>query len=405
MHFTLKLLIMQPLLAVITANMLLLVNMGKDFAKLALNQHKKLKGKISVSLKDKLDSPDKLSTYYTPGVAAVSSYVASHPSETREYTWLNNSVAVISDGSAVLGLGNIGPYGALPVMEGKAMLFKHFANIDAIPIIIDVHSADDIVATVKAIAPSFGGINLEDIAAPICFEVEERLKKELKIPVFHDDQHGTAVVVLAGLINAIKVTRRDLSKCRIVVVGAGAAGTAVMKLIHLYAKPEILVVDSKGIISKDRRDLNREKKKLLEYTNHNNLSGSLTNALTNADIFIGVSAPGLLSERMVKTMAKDPIIFAMANPVPEIMPDQAKKAGVAIMATGRSDFPNQVNNALAFPGIFRGALDNKVSQITNEHKIAAAETIAKLVENPTADCIIPSVLDGRLVPVISKVIK
>ncbi len=396
---------MQPLLAVITANMLLLVNMGKDFAKLALNQHKKLKGKISVSLKDKLDSPDKLSTYYTPGVAAVSSYVASHPSETREYTWLNNSVAVISDGSAVLGLGNIGPYGALPVMEGKAMLFKHFANIDAIPIIIDVHSADDIVATVKAIAPSFGGINLEDIAAPICFEVEERLKKELKIPVFHDDQHGTAVVVLAGLINAIKVTRRDLSKCRIVVVGAGAAGTAVMKLIHLYAKPEILVVDSKGIISKDRRDLNREKKKLLEYTNHNNLSGSLTNALTNADIFIGVSAPGLLSERMVKTMAKDPIIFAMANPVPEIMPDQAKKAGVAIMATGRSDFPNQVNNALAFPGIFRGALDNKVSQITNEHKIAAAETIAKLVENPTADCIIPSVLDGRLVPVISKVIK
>lgn len=379
--------------------------MKKDYGKLALVQHKKLRGKISIALNDKLDSPEKLSTYYTPGVAAVSSYVAKHPKTTREYTWLNNSVAVISDGSAVLGLGNIGPYGALPVMEGKAMLFKHFANIDAIPIILDVHSADDIVATVKAIAPSFGGINLEDIAAPICFEVEERLKKELKIPVFHDDQHGTAVVVLAGLINAMKVTRRDLSKCRIVVVGAGAAGTAVMKLIHLYAKPEILVVDSKGIISKNRQDLNREKKKLLDYTNHNNLSGSLTDALTNADIFIGVSAPGLLTEQMVKTMSKDPIIFAMANPVPEIMPDIAKKAGVAIMATGRSDFPNQVNNALAFPGIFRGALDNQVSQITDKHKIAAAEAIASLVDKPTSDCIIPSVLDKRLVPAISKVIK
>jgi malate dehydrogenase (oxaloacetate-decarboxylating) len=379
--------------------------MKKDYGKLALAQHKILRGKISIALNDKLDSPEKLSTYYTPGVAAVSSYVAKHPKSTREYTWLNNSVAVISDGSAVLGLGNIGPYGALPVMEGKAMLFKHFADIDAVPIILDVHSADDIVATVKAIAPSFGGINLEDIAAPICFEVEERLKKELKIPVFHDDQHGTAVVVLAGLINAMKVTKRDLSKCRIVVVGAGAAGTAVMKLIHLYAKPEILVVDSKGIISKNRQDLNREKKKLLDYTNHNNLSGSLTDALTNADIFIGVSAPGLLTEQMVKTMSKDPIIFAMANPVPEIMPDISKKAGVAIMATGRSDFPNQVNNALAFPGIFRGALDNQVSQITDKHKIAAAEAIASLVDKPTSDCIIPSVLDKRLVPAISKVIK
>lgn len=378
--------------------------MKKDYGKIALTQHKKLRGKISVSLKDKLDTPEKLSTYYTPGVAAVSSYVAENPSQARDYTWLNNSVAVISDGSAVLGLGNIGPYGALPVMEGKAMLFKHFAKIDAVPIIIDVHSADDIVTTVKAIAPSFGGINLEDIAAPICFEVEERLKKELKIPVFHDDQHGTAVVVLAGLINSMKITGRNLKDCKIVCVGAGAAGTAVMKLIHLYAKPEILVVDSKGIISPSRTDLNSEKKKLLKFTNKKDKNGTLADAMKGADIFIGVSAPGLVTAEMVKTMAKDPIIFAMANPTPEIMPDIAKKAGVAIMATGRSDFPNQVNNALAFPGIFRGALDNQVKQITDKHKIAAAEAIADLVKDPVPECIIPSVLDKRLVPAISKVI-
>ncbi len=384
--------------------MLLLDYMKKDYGKIALAQHKKLKGKISVSLKDKLDSPEKLSTYYTPGVAAVSSFVAENPSQARDYTWLNNSVAVISDGSAVLGLGNIGPYGALPVMEGKAMLFKHFANIDAVPIIIDVHSADEIVATVKAIAPSFGGINLEDIAAPICFEVEERLKKELKIPVFHDDQHGTAVVVLAGLINSMKITGRKLKDCKIVCVGAGAAGTAVMKLIHLYAKPEILVVDSKGIISQSRTDLNSEKKKLLKFTNKKDKNGTLADAMKGADIFIGVSAPGLVTADMVKTMSKDPIIFAMANPTPEIMPDIAKKAGVAIMATGRSDFPNQVNNALAFPGIFRGALDNQVKQITDKHKIAAAKAIAQLVDNPTTEYIIPSVLDKKLVPAISKVI-
>lgn len=375
-----------------------------NFSEEALKKHKELKGKIAVSLKDKLDSQDKLSTYYTPGVAAVSSHVAEHPEEARDYTWLNNNVAVISDGSAVLGLGDIGPYGALPVMEGKAMLFKHFADIDAVPIILDVHSADEIVAAVKAIAPSFGGINLEDIAAPICFEVEERLKAELSIPVFHDDQHGTAIVVLSGLINAMKITGRNLTDCRIVCVGAGAAGTAIMKLLYLYAQPEILAVDSKGIVSVDRTDLNDEKKKLLEVTNKNNVSGSLEDALKGADIFIGVSKAGLLSGDMVKSMAKDPIVFAMANPTPEIMPDEAKAAGVAIMATGRSDFPNQVNNSLAFPGIFRGALDNRVSKITDEHKIAAAEVIAGLVENPTVDQIIPSNLDDRLVPEIAKVI-
>ena len=375
-----------------------------DYKNKALKRHYELKGKIAIELKDKLDSQEKLSIYYTPGVAAVSSYVAEHENEARDYTWLNNCVAVISDGSAVLGLGDIGPYGALPVMEGKAMLFKHFANIDAVPIVLGVHTADEIVDAVCAIAPSFGGINLEDIAAPLCFEVEERIKARLSIPVMHDDQHGTAVVVLAGLINAMKVTKRELSQCRIVCVGAGADGTAIMKLLYLYAKPEILAVDSKGIISPKRGDLNNEKKKLLGFTNKDNLSGSLEDALRGADIFIGVSRAGLLNESMIRLMNKDPIVFAMANPTPEIMPEIAKKAGVAVMATGRSDFPNQVNNALAFPGIFRGALDNKVGRITDEHKIATAGTIANLVENPTAEKIIPSIMDERLVPVIAKVI-
>jgi malate dehydrogenase (oxaloacetate-decarboxylating) len=376
------------------------MNYGEE----ALKKHKKLRGKLGVSLKDQLNTKDKLSTYYTPGVAAVSSHLAQHPEDARDYTWLNNSVAVISDGSAVLGLGNIGPYGALPVMEGKAMLFKHFADIDAVPIVLNVHTADEIVETVKAIAPSFGGINLEDISAPLCFEVEDRVKAALNIPVMHDDQHGTAVVVLAGLINAMKVTGRTLSDAKIVIVGAGAAGTAIIKLLHLYARPRMFAVDSKGVISKNRKDLNDEKKKLLKYTNFSGIDGSLEDIVQGADVFIGVSQPGLLTPEMVKSMDKDPIIFAMANPVPEIMPDMAKKAGVAIMATGRSDFPNQVNNALAFPGIFRGALDNHVKKITDKHKIAAAEVIASLVENPSQDEIIPSVLDPRLVPTIAKVI-
>lgn len=380
--------------------------MKKDYAKLALAKHKQLQGKIGISLKDDLGTPDKLSTYYTPGVAAVSSYVAKHPNQTRDYTWTNNTVAVISDGSAVLGLGNIGPEGALPVMEGKAMLFKHFADIDAIPIVLDVHTPDEIVATVKALAPSFGGINLEDIAAPQCFDIEERLKKELNIPVMHDDQHGTAIVVLAGLINAMKITGRQLKDAKIVVVGAGAAGTAIIKLLHEYAEPRIFAVDSKGIISKNRTDLNEEKKKLLQYSNFSGMDGSLEDILAEgANVFIGVSAAGMLTAEMVKSMDKDPIIFAMANPAPEIMPEEAHKAGVAIMATGRSDFPNQVNNAIAFPGIFRGALDNKVRHITEKHKMATAEVIASLVDNPTPDNIIPSVLDDRLVPAIAKVIK
>jgi malate dehydrogenase (oxaloacetate-decarboxylating) len=378
-----------------------------DYKEEALKKHKELRGKIEVTLKDNLDSKDKLSTYYTPGVAAVSSHVAEHPEEARDYTWLNNSVAVISDGSAVLGLGDIGPYGALPVMEGKAMLFKHFAGIDAVPIVLDVHTPDEIVNAVLAIAPSFGGINLEDIAAPICFEVEDRVKASLSIPVMHDDQHGTAVVVLAGLINAMKVTGRDLSNAKIVVAGAGAAGTAIIKLLHKYAQPMIFAVDSKGVVSSNRTDLNDEKKKLLEYTNKSGFDGSLEEILAEgADVFIGVSKAGLLTPAMVKSMDKRhaPIIFALANPTPEILPSEAKKIRDVVIATGRSDFPNQVNNALAFPGIFRGALDNKVHKITDKHMIAAAEVIASLVENPTADMIIPSVLDDRLVPEIAKVI-
>lgn len=376
----------------------------KDVNQQALEIHKKLRGKIEVTLKDQLDDPEKLKLYYTPGVGAVSSYVAEHPEEAREYTWLNNAVAVISDGTAVLGLGNIGPLGALPVMEGKAMLFKQFANIDAVPIVLDVHSADEIVATVKAIAPSFGAINLEDIAAPICFEVEERLKNELSIPIMHDDQHGTAVVVLAGLINAMKVVGKKLSDCKIVLVGAGAAGVAIAKLLHKYSSAQIIAVDSKGIIEPTRDNLNDEKKMLLAFA-QDVQPGGLADAVQGADIFIGVSQPGLLTTDMVQTMAKDPIIFALANPVPEIYPDEAKKAGAAVIATGRSDFPNQVNNALAFPGIFRGALDNQVEKITDEHKIAAAETIASFIKNPTFDEIIPSIFaDGLTESIASQIV-
>jgi malate dehydrogenase (oxaloacetate-decarboxylating) len=371
----------------------------------AMEMHKALKGKITVQNKDSLDDVEKLKYYYTPGVAAVSSYVAEHPAEARDYTWVGNSVAVVSDGSAVLGLGNIGPLGALPVMEGKCMLFKHFGSIDAVPIVLDVHTADEIVAAVQAIAPSFGGINLEDIAAPICFEVETRLAELLPIPVMHDDQHGTATVTLAGLINSAKVTGRQLSDCKVVLVGAGAAGVAIAKLLNKYAHPHIIAVDSKGIISKNRDDLSDEKQRLLAFTNKDNLDGSLEDALMGADVFIGVSQPGLLTRDMVKTMAKKPIIFAMANPTPEIMPDEAHAAGAAVVATGRSDFPNQVNNALCFPGIFRGALDNRVRQITDEHKIAAAKVIAGMVENPDAEHIVPSIAQPSLASNVANVVR
>lgn len=374
-----------------------------DIAQQALNAHKQHKGKIKLALRDQ-PTAENLKLYYTPGVASVSSYTAEHPEELRDYSWTNNLVAVISDGSAVLGLGDIGPQGAMPVMEGKAMLFKHFADVDAVPIVLDVHSADEIVAAVKAIAPSFGGINLEDIAAPKCFEIEDRLKQELGIPVMHDDQHGTAIVVLAGLINAMKITGRTLADAKIVVAGAGAAGTAIIKLLHHYAQPRIFAVDSKGVISANRTDLNAEKKELLAYTNLSGFNGGLEDILQGADVFIGVSKAGLLTTDMVKSMDKNPIIFALANPTPEILPSEAKAAGAAVVATGRSDFANQINNALAFPGIFRGALDNRVTHITDRHKIAAAEAIASLVETPDSEHIIPSVFDERLVPTIAAVI-
>ena len=376
-----------------------------DYNKLAIELHKKYKGKITTQIRDQEElDRDKLSAYYTPGVGEISRIIAANPESLPDYTWTNNLVAIISDGSAILGLGNLGPKAAMPVMEGKALLLKHFANVDSVPIVLDVHEPDEIIKTVKAIAPSFGAINLEDIAAPKCFEIEERLKEELDIPVFHDDQHGTAIVVLAGLINAAKLTNRKLIDCKITVVGAGAAGTAIIKLLNLYGIKNILAVDSRGIINKNRTDLNTEKTILLDYINSSQ-SGSLQDALSGSDIFIGVSRAGLLTSELVKTMAKDPIIFALANPTPEIMPDEAKSAGAAIIATGRSDFANQINNSLAFPGIFRGALDNGVKEITDQHKLAAAEAIAALVENPSASEIIPSPFDKRVVKTVANVIK
>ncbi len=379
--------------------------MAKDYSKLALEKHLKLKGKLSVELKADLKDREDLSTFYTPGVGAVSSFVFEHPETAKDYTWINNSLAVVSDGSAVLGLGNIGPHGALPVMEGKAMLFKHFAGIDAVPIVLNVNTVDEIVAAVSAIAPSFGAINLEDIKAPECFEIEKQLIAKLKIPVMHDDQHGTAVVVLAGLINASKLTGRSLKDSKIVISGAGAAGVAVAKLIHDYSAANITAVDSKGIVSLDRTDLNPEKKYLATLNKLKHQGSTVRDALKGADIFIGVSVAGLLTAEDIKVMNKDPIVIAMANPVPEIMPDEAKKGGAAIIATGRSDFPNQINNVLAFPGIFRGALDNGITKITEKHKVAAAEALAAIVTNPTPDNIIPSPFDEHIVPAIAKVIK
>ena len=336
-------------------------------------------------------------------MGAASQAIAENPADLPKYTWTNNLVGVISDGSAILGLGDLGPKAAMPVMEGKALLFKHFANVDAVPVVLDVHQPEEIIATIKAIAPSFGAINLEDIAAPKCFEIEERLKAELDIPVFHDDQHGTAVVVLAGLINSMKVVGKNLPDCKVVMIGAGAAGTAIAKLLYAYGVYNIYAVDSRGIISDERDDLNTEKTALKQYLK-TDISGSLDDAITDADIFIGVSKPGLLTPEMVAKMAKNPVVFALANPVPEIMPDVAREAGVAVIATGRSDFPNQINNSLAFPGIFRGALDHGVKKITNQHKLAAAEALAGLVENPTADEVIPSPFDERVAPTVARVI-
>ena len=378
-----------------------------DTDKKAIALHKKLGGKIRVQPTAPVRNRADLSLVYTPGVAAVSMLVAKDPSKAREYTIKGKMVAVISDGSAVLGLGNIGALGALPVMEGKAALFKTFANVDAFPIVLDTQDTEEIIETVLRIAPAFGGINLEDIAAPKCFEIERRISEKLDIPVMHDDQHGTAIVVLAGLINAVKVVKKDLNKCIVVVSGVGAAGVATIKLVHKFApNARIIAVDSVGIISKDRVDLNSTKKELVEGgVIHTERGGDLANALMGADIFLGVSKPGVITADMIKKMNRDPIIFAMANPTPEIMPSEAKKGGAKVIATGRSDFPNQVNNSLAFPGVFRGALDNGITKITDDIKLKAAKAIAALVKKPTPEKILPDMFDKRVAPAVAKAVR
>ncbi len=371
----------------------------------SLRLHKKLRGKIKIVSTYNIKTKHDLSLVYTPGVGAVSSYLAKNPKETNAYTARGNMVAVISDGSAVLGLGNIGPEGALPVMEGKAAIFKSFANIDAFPIVLSTQNTDEIVQAIQAIAPSFGAINLEDISAPRCFEIETRLKKLLSIPVMHDDQHGTAMVVLAGLINALKVRGTKNKNVKIVVNGAGAAGIAITKMLLEYGFTEIIVVDSHGAIYSGRENMNEEKIQLARQINKQKIHGELGDVIKNTDVCIGVSKGNILSREMIQSMNTKPIIFALANPIPEIMPDIAKKAGAFIVATGRSDFPNQLNNALGFPGIFRGALDHKVTNITDRMLVKSAVALAKLVKNPTKEKIIPSIFDTKVVATVAKEIK
>lgn len=377
----------------------------KDYNKMALSLHKKLRGKIEVVSKGKLKTKDEWSTMYTPGVAAVSSHVATHPQDARQYTCKGNMVAVVSDGSAVLGLGNIGALGALPVMEGKCAIFKEMADVDAFPIVLDTQDTEEIIKVVKAIAPGFGGINLEDIGAPKCFEIEDRLKRELDIPVMHDDQHGAAIVVLAGLLNATKVVNKDMHKMRVVIVGAGAAGRATALLLVQAGIKDIIITDSKGIICEGRSDLRGYKRDLAKKTNTRNIKGELLDAVEGADVIIGVSGPGTISKHHIEKMVDGAIVFALANPIPEIKPEDAKRAGAAVIATGRSDFPNQINNSLAFPGIFRGALDNKVTKITDDMKLVVAKKLAALVKNPTAGEIIPHVMTPGLVKKVASAIK
>jgi malate dehydrogenase (oxaloacetate-decarboxylating) len=366
---------------------------------------KKIGGKIEIWSKVKLTEKN-LAVLYTPGVAEVSKAIAKDKKLSFSYTMRKNCVAVISDGSAVLGLGNIGPEAALPVMEGKALLFKELGGVDAIPIVLATQDTEEIIKTIKYLAPTFGGINLEDICAPRCFEIEERLKKELDIPVFHDDQHGTAIVVLAGLINALKVVKKDLVKIKIVISGTGAAGVAIAKLLIKAGAKNIIMLDRMGIIFKERLEgLNNSKMEIAKITNPENVRGNVRDALTGADVFIGVSAPNILTEEDVAQMNKNSIVFAMANPIPEIMPDRAKAGGARIVATGRSDFANQINNVLAFPGIFRGVLDNKIKKITEEHKIKVAYAIADLIKKPTSDKIIPKALDKNVVKKVASVFK
>lgn len=373
----------------------------------ALQLHKEWNGKLNVVAKSPVKSREDLSIAYTPGVADPCKVIAEHPEEAYTYTMKANTVAVISDGSAVLGLGNIGALAAMPVMEGKCVLFKEFAGVNAVPIVLDTQDTEDIIKTVANLAPTFGGINLEDISAPRCFEIEERLKAMLDIPVFHDDQHGTAIVVLAGIINGLRVTGKKKEECRIVVNGAGSAGIAITKLLLRYGFKHVTMCDKLGIIGKDYPSLNWMQEKMTEVTNLENQTGTLADALKGADIFVGVSAPNIVTAEMVASMNKDAILFAMANPVPEIMPDVAKAAGAKVVGTGRSDFPNQVNNVIAFPGIFKGALEGRARQITEEMKLAAAEAIAGLVsdEELNEDFIMPEPFDPRVAEVVSQAVK
>lgn len=370
--------------------------MAPDIGQASIDLHRRLRGKIEIKGKTPVVSREDLSLVYTPGVGAVSSAIAKDITLVDELTWRKNTVAIVSDGSAVLGLGNIGPEAALPVMEGKSLIFKEFTGIDAIPIVLKSQDVDEIIHTVINLSPSFGAIQLEDISAPRCFEIERRLMESLSIPVMHDDQHGTAIVVAAGLLNALKITGKELSSLRVVLSGAGAAGTAVAKLLVAMGVKTILVLDSKGIVAKSRNDLNDEKIELARITNMKGETGDLATALRDADVFIGISKPGLLTGELIALMKVDPIIFALANPVPEIMPDDAKAAGVRIIATGRSDFPNQINNALCYPGLFRGMLDYNVKKVTDEIKIRAAQAIASFVDTPTPERFIPSIFDKGL---------
>ena len=373
----------------------------------ALQMHEQWNGKLETTAKAHVNSREDLAIAYTPGVAEPCKVIAKDPEAAYKYTIKSNTVAVVSDGSAVLGLGNIGALAAMPVMEGKAVLFKEFGGVNAVPICLDTQDTEEIIRTVVNIAPAFGGINLEDISAPRCFEIETRLKELLDIPVFHDDQHGTAIVVLAGIINALKVTKKEKETCRVVVNGAGSAGVAITKLLLNYGFKDITMCDINGIISKDSENLNWMQKEMAKVTNLKNASGTLADALKGADIFVGVSAPGIVTKDMVASINKDAILFAMANPVPEIMPDLAKAAGAKVVGTGRSDFPNQVNNVVAFPGIFKGALEGRASQITEEMKLAAAKAIAGLVpdEELSEDNILPQAFDPCVAETVSRAIK
>ena len=373
----------------------------------ALKMHEEWNGKLETTAKAHVDTREDLAIAYTPGVAEPCKVIAEDPEAAYKYTIKANTVAVVSDGSAVLGLGNIGALAAMPVMEGKAVLFKEFGGVNAVPICLDTQDTEEIIRTVVNIAPAFGGINLEDISAPRCFEIETRLKELLNIPVFHDDQHGTAIVVLAGIINALKVTGKKKEDCRVVINGAGSAGIAIAKLLLTYGFSHIILCDSKGIISRSADNLTPVKAEIAQVTNPEDLKGTLADALKGADIFVGVSAPGVVTEEMVASMNQDAILFALSNPVPEIMPDLAKAAGAKVVGTGRSDFPNQVNNVVAFPGIFKGALEGRASQITEEMKLAAAEAIAGLVSDDelNEDNILPQPFDPRVADTVSQAVK